>query len=338
MVRLIHKAKYKFSKIVRERFLNFCFDCFGYVSSKIRKERGFKTIVYHGVSQNEASKFNSRFVTAQQFEEHLILIKKLYNPISFEDYRLKKFSHDKLNVLLTFDDGLLNNYTNALPLLQKHQVPAMFFISALSVVGQEFLFNDLLDVFSVLGPQQIEIKGQQFSKQKKGIHFRYLNANNCSLAEHFHSLNANERNGVIDELFKIVPPLQFNEHKEYMELMSKNEIKQLAISRGISIGSHGITHVDLSLIDKVELKNELEKSKSFLEETTSITCSALAFPYGNFNSNDIELFKKSGYDFLFGSEKINVKEDRNFIIERFTINPYVSAINQMYYIAKGNYN
>ncbi len=38
-------------------------------------------------------------------------------------------------VLVTFDDGLANNYTEALPVLERHEVPAIFFISTQHVVN-----------------------------------------------------------------------------------------------------------------------------------------------------------------------------------------------------------
>jgi peptidoglycan/xylan/chitin deacetylase (PgdA/CDA1 family) len=38
---------------------------------------------------------------------------------------------------LSFDDGFRNNYLNALPLLQKHSVPAIFFVPT-SLIGAEY--------------------------------------------------------------------------------------------------------------------------------------------------------------------------------------------------------
>lgn len=41
---------------------------------------------------------------------------------------------DRPGVLLTFDDGMANNYTYALPILEQHEVPAIFFVATQHVL------------------------------------------------------------------------------------------------------------------------------------------------------------------------------------------------------------
>lgn len=45
------------------------------------------------------------------------------------------FASNKAGVLLTFDDGLENNYTNALPVLNELRAPAIFFVSTQHVIN-----------------------------------------------------------------------------------------------------------------------------------------------------------------------------------------------------------
>lgn len=42
---------------------------------------------------------------------------------------------NKRGVLLTFDDGFLNNFTNALPLLQEFDAPAIFFVTTQHIIN-----------------------------------------------------------------------------------------------------------------------------------------------------------------------------------------------------------
>jgi peptidoglycan/xylan/chitin deacetylase (PgdA/CDA1 family) len=333
---LIHKIKSRVTKILREAWFNASYLAFDRIPKKIKNRRGVKILVYHSVSKNEPTKFNSRFLSLTRFEEHLLAIKKCYHPLSLKDFKEGKISSSKLNVLLTFDDGLKNNFTNALPLLMKYKVPAVFFITAVDN-SSHYLFNDILDVFSLIGPETVILNGINFVKRKAGIHNRYYGDNTILLAHYFQNLDSEKRDEVLEQIFRYIPKHEFKQYNEYLALMSHDEIRELSGREGMSVGSHGVSHVDFSAITPEEVLHELKSSKERLETITGKICDSIAFPYGSYTRETITLCKENGYDYLFGTENIREPGDRDFIIERFTVNPFVSAINQMYYIAKNNY-
>jgi peptidoglycan/xylan/chitin deacetylase (PgdA/CDA1 family) len=76
--------------------------------------------------------------------------------------------------------------------------------------------------------------------------------------------------------------------------LSENEIKELE-SYGIEIISHTMSHPDLTKLDDQSLKNELENSKSFLENKFKIRANALVYPYGKFDDNVIKKAREAGY-------------------------------------------
>ena len=93
-----------------------------------RLNRGrIKTLIYHNVMPE-----NSAFPFALQpdeFERHLEAVKKYYNPVSLnEDGEISGMRRDRINVLITFDDGFINNYEHVFPLLLKHGMKATFFL------------------------------------------------------------------------------------------------------------------------------------------------------------------------------------------------------------------
>jgi len=65
-----------------------------------------------------------------QFEQMIIFLQKHFNIITPEQFELKDFSDKKINILLTFDDGYKTWVTHALPILQKHDLKAIFFVSS----------------------------------------------------------------------------------------------------------------------------------------------------------------------------------------------------------------
>ena len=79
-------------------------------------------------------------------EQHLRLLKRVANfvhPEEILDRRL--FSSRRLHFLLTFDDGLINNYRLGFPVLQRYEIPALFFVSTWHMVsGEPFWFNRII--------------------------------------------------------------------------------------------------------------------------------------------------------------------------------------------------
>lgn len=62
------------------------------------------------------------------FEEKLILLKRGFNLISPQDFLNEHFSKEKINVLLTFDDGFGSWLKNVVPVLRRHNLAAIFFV------------------------------------------------------------------------------------------------------------------------------------------------------------------------------------------------------------------
>jgi peptidoglycan/xylan/chitin deacetylase (PgdA/CDA1 family) len=80
--------------------------------------------------------------------------------------------------------------------------------------------------------------------------------------------------------------------------MSWEMIEEMS-RRGIAIGSHGMTHADLTTVLDVELERELAVSKSMLEDRLGREATLFAFPYGRFSRRVWEAALKAGYTHLF---------------------------------------
>ena len=63
------------------------------------------------------------------FLEKLSWLKKNYNVLTPEQFSNSQFVTDKVNVLLTFDDGYESWFKNVLPVLTEEDVKAIFFIN-----------------------------------------------------------------------------------------------------------------------------------------------------------------------------------------------------------------
>jgi len=100
---------------------------------------GPTVVTYHGVLPTGYkvidSDLDGNLVSAETLRRHLRLLKASYNVISPEDvlaWREGKRELPPRAVLLTCDDGLLNNLTDMLPVLQQEGMRCLFFVTGAS--------------------------------------------------------------------------------------------------------------------------------------------------------------------------------------------------------------
>lgn len=96
---------------------------------------------YHSISDSE----DIYSVSKEDLDKQLEYFNKKYQLISLEKLvEILEKGVSKINYgLVTFDDGYQDNLLNALPVLEKYQIPATFFISA-GLVGESFYGKQLL--------------------------------------------------------------------------------------------------------------------------------------------------------------------------------------------------
>src|SRR5260221_13248063 len=104
--------------------------------------RGSRILIYHGICQSDHTRFNSIFLRYKTFEKHLQFLKKYFHVISLNDFYNQRFSEERFNICISFDDGFANNYKYVLPLMNKYQVPVTFFITGIRHAGYDILWND----------------------------------------------------------------------------------------------------------------------------------------------------------------------------------------------------
>jgi hypothetical protein len=82
----------------------------------------------------------------EHFNQQIALLKRHYQVVRADAIVRGEIdrSSDRPIVAVTFDDGYLDNYTNADPILKKHGVPATFFVST-GIVDTDLEFQHDID-------------------------------------------------------------------------------------------------------------------------------------------------------------------------------------------------
>ncbi|MEN0052182.1 MAG: polysaccharide deacetylase family protein [Mucilaginibacter sp.] len=318
--KLYQKAKYLYTDTCHMLGLN---------NSFYNKARGNRILIYHGICKQDHTRFNPIFLKLKTFEAHLKFYKKHFNVISLDDYYQQRFSNNKFNICITFDDGFANNYHYVLPLLEKYQLPATFFITAINEAGYDVLWNDFLGIISKYGPATLLYKNELY---KKGLYDKYIHIKNgISLIEKLRSVGFEEKAEMMELLYPLVPFKNNKNNDDYWMQMTGQQIKALSASPYASIGAHGYYHNDLARININHACIEMVQTKKYLERITGNEVNSFAFPYGSYNHEVVQKAKEAGYEQLLAMD-FHFEEDHTdpTLRERFTVNPFISTINQQY--------
>src|ERR1700761_8224796 len=96
---------------------------------------------FHGVRNSDQNIFNNRHLPASEFEKTIKYLKETYNIVSLKDiftiYR-DNIPTKKRTIALTFDDGYINNFDIALPILKRNNVPATFYLISKGLLDPDF--------------------------------------------------------------------------------------------------------------------------------------------------------------------------------------------------------
>jgi peptidoglycan/xylan/chitin deacetylase (PgdA/CDA1 family) len=77
-------------------------------------------------------------------------------------------------------------------------------------------------------------------------------------------------------------------------LLTADGVRQAA-EAGVEIGSHGLTHVDLTRADDATLRAETADSRALLSELTGAPVAGFCYPYGTLDERAVRAVRDAGY-------------------------------------------
>jgi peptidoglycan/xylan/chitin deacetylase (PgdA/CDA1 family) len=264
--------------------------------------------MYHGISRIQEQGINGRHLPIEQFEKQLMYFKKHFEIVSVSalcEMKLKSINLKKHTIALTFDDGYLNNISNALPLLKKYQVPATLFISSPGLTDRNYIQpTDFLDLINLSIHRTVEINGKLFRKDK--YHLVANDGSASSIYEYVNSLNFSSWKKTFSDLWSRFPYSLVTENvaSEFYEVISGSDLRALVDSELITVGSHGHNHVSLERLSDEEIADELKTSIDIFQNRGAKGMEILAFPFGSFNKRVISISQKLGFKILIAGGAI----------------------------------
>lgn len=279
----------------------------GIYSSGVRASEGKETLtetvnvlLYHRVAFDPLDT-QLLTVSPKNFEEQIKFLKDNFKIIHLrnliDDIKNKVIAPN--TIAITFDDGYQDNFTNALPILEKYKVPATIFVTAGMAGGEEEFWWDALE--RILFYNQNLPQGLNLSSDKENYDIKLITPHDKLKAYGIlHSImknqSENERKQLLNDLLKWADLSA--KGRQSHRIMDIYQLKEIAGSPYIEIGSHTVSHQKLSAMSYDEQYMELWKSKSMLEEIVNKPVNILSYPFGSFediNYDTIKAATSAGY-------------------------------------------
>lgn len=100
----------------------------------------FPILMYHSISRSSHPRFQQMTVTPEMFDKQMsYLVEYKYTPLTVTQFMQMRGENPGLlperPVVITFDDGFADFFTEALPILKKYALPATLYISTAFIGG-----------------------------------------------------------------------------------------------------------------------------------------------------------------------------------------------------------
>ena len=276
-----------------------------------RNRPGFVNIVaYHHVvgdiAKVERDSYYGLVVSAATFRRHCELLKTAFNVVSLESAAPivsgKRRSHRPL-AAITFDDGYLDLYDEAFPILKDLGLPATVFLPTDCIGHHTPLAHDrifwLLKHASErgipIGPAltRAAVPGNTsrlFAKAK------YMPA----LSELLVYLPHIVRERAIAEMEKELPNIR--PYPDEYRLLNWDQVREMAAG-GISFGAHTARHLVLTLETRDVARSEITASKQRIASEIDSDATSFAYPNGEFDQTIRQLVAKAGFKIAVTTQK-----------------------------------
>ncbi|HMS40964.1 MAG TPA: polysaccharide deacetylase family protein [Pyrinomonadaceae bacterium] len=259
-------------------------------------------LAYHRVvadiAKAETEAFYGLSVSSETFRRHCAMLKKAYDVVSLETamYFLSGERRVKRPLaVITFDDGYLDFYEEAFPILNEFGLPATNFLPT-DCIGQDkpLAHDRIYWLLKQAFERKISIENVL---KKAGI---APTKNRLKLTEAFVYLQHDLREKVIAELESELG--EFAEYPREYQLLNWEQVREMS-RKGINFGGHTANHVVLTLENETEMEAEIFASKKELEKQLNGEITTFAYPNGEYNAKIRQIIANAGYKVAVTTEK-----------------------------------
>ncbi len=318
-----------------------------HLAVSLRLRRKVVVLAYHRVLTPEQSTRTSSqqgmVVEDRTFARHLEVLARRFKVLTldeFTDHLVSRRPFDGPCCLITFDDGWIDNFENALPMLRAHKLPAVMFLPV-NFIGRRQLFTR--EALTHLLVRAVEtVRREPERRQSMRTHLAPLgldrvldvaDANPLPAALTAISLHRYAGGPEFEALVAALSSelgVSDTELSTLDAFIDWDKVEVLA-REGFTFGGHGADHRVLTQATPAVVKCEAETSKKVLDGRLARPVYAFAYPNGAWNAEVVQTLKAAGYRIAFTIDRGHVScDDDHFTLRRVNMHDGMTRSTPMF--------
>lgn len=265
----------------------------------------YEILLYHGVHADDldagARNRSGKHISRARFATEMEYLKRSRPIVSMRQIAAAHRGEIEIPegaVAVTFDDGFLNNYTEAFPVLKEHGVPATIYVATGYIgTGRRMWSDRLEDAFlrTVERRMSIAVRGERFDAGLATTDDRV--AAFLAVKQRCKMVADELKNEIVDavcETLAVEP-----EPCELYDFCDWDDVRDMAFSGLVDIGAHTVDHVSLAKCTSANAAAQIRWSLAAVSDALADECDLFAYPEGqahDFNELTIACLMAHGID------------------------------------------
>jgi len=278
------------------------------MTGHVKGQRGssYQVLLYHGVYDDATGlggrNSSGKHIPASRFETEMRVLHEMRPVVSMAEIQAAHWGETTLPdgaVAVTFDDGYLNNYETAWPILERHRIPATIYLSTGYIGTGAMMWTDRLEA-AILAADRAEVNVETRDRTRD-----YKLDGMTARLEALKAIKAlckrlpnHVKDRVVDSVCEQLGVGEFLDHPLY-RFMDWNQAREMNASALIEFGAHTENHVSLVKVPEDVMRTEISRSIETVGEELGGTCRYFAYPEGqagDFDENVISFLKSLDLD------------------------------------------
>lgn len=242
-------------------------------------------------------------------------------------------------MLLTFDDGYIDNYTYCLPVLKKHHIQGVFYIPGktfeekklldvnkihftLACAKPEELYQDLVAQI-IENKEQYQLESVETLYRKYAVKSRWDNEQTVFIKRMLQTALPEElRNKISSKLFEKYVGMEETQFAEEL-YMNREQIEYMRDS-GMYIGLHGYDHYWLANLSNEKMKEDIDKALMAMDGIVDKNNWILNYPYESYSDEVISYIQQAGCKLGMTTEVgiADTEKNNRYLLPRLNTNDY----------------
>lgn len=304
-------------------------------------------LLYHRIADEPSDPYGL-CVSPSDFEEHMGLLRDLGVPMSVP--AMARAARDgelpERALGVTFDDAYLDVLQNAVPVLERYDVPATVFVTTGEGGRTREFWWDALERLLLQAPSlpevlELEVGGEPLVWELGSHATDRLDGG--VVGGRWHILDQetpSARHRAFRDLYYLLRPLTAEEQERVVEalsilageaastlrpshrVMTPDQVGRMAAGGLVDVGAHTQSHPELPRMSVTRQRQEIRRSRIELEEWTGRQVEGFAYPYGQYDVRSVEEVRRAGFAFACIGEHRAVRQGtRRLLLPRVDVLP-----------------